>query len=195
MNYVEVCDTILERLSDVDIMAILPIGSNTWGCENAHDADYAVVLKEPKYTSIERRWISSLSADIFIHSDISKDLKALFLRAYVKASQGDGIIYGELPRMEWTDVRKRVLKASYASCLAEINKLLSYPEAYPVPSKCSYYIWLNYYTEINGNFDLTDEQRAQVQRIHDKQGTLQDLLDIKNKYEKLFEVETDLLSV
>lgn len=191
----EVVAKIKEKLSDLEIIAILQVGSSTWGCENAHDTDYAVILKGSKNPYIEKRWISSLHADIFIYGDMLENTKAVYLRAYVKASQGDGIIYGELPRMEWADVRKRILKASYASCLAEINKLLSYPEAYPVPSKCSYYIWLNYYTEINGNFDLTDEQRAQVQRIHDKQGTLQDLFDIKNKYEKLFEVETDLLSV
>lgn len=185
-------EKILNELTDLDIMAIFPVGSCQWGCNNAKDTDYGVLLKEPMFTSTQKRWISGISADVYIHGDILNDVRPLHLVAYVKASQRDDI-YGKLPPLKWEDVRKRVLKDSYSFCLSELNGLISYPKAYPTVSKYGYYLWLNYFAEINGNFDLTEEQRAQLQRIHDKQGTLQDLFDIKNKYEKLFEVETELL--
>lgn len=185
MHTKEARNKILGRLSDFDVISVVQVGSITWGCENSKDTDYLVLVKGGKHPFLRRKWISGINADLFIVNDLNT-VRPMYWRAYVKASQnGDGLVYGELPRTEWGDVSGSILKNSYVFCLSELSKMLSYPETYPVPSKCSYYIWLNYYTEINGSFSLTDEQRTKIQRIHDKQGTLQDLIDIKNKYEML----------
>ena len=174
-------------------LAILKVGSNSWGCNNPHDTDYAVLVSNTEVTSTQRRYCQALNADIFIHGDIARDVNPLMLYAYIKAANEGNTLYGKLPYIKWKDVSKEVLRASYGKCLTELGKMISYPQTYPIVQKLCYYIWLNYYTEINKGFELSEEQRAVVQRIHDCEGTLQDLFDIKNKFEALFSAELDLI--
>lgn len=188
MEYELLIKSLQREYPDINIIAIFKAGSCSWECPTAHDQDFFVLVDnewERGCRTLYKRM------DIFIYplkvclTQIPWGASWPMLRALVTGN----VEWGSIPcQMKWEEVKIRAIQEAYGWVLLSIAKILSPRLPIYLISKLQYYNWLIYFTaKKNGDFTLSEEERAQVQHIHDNNGgTLTELLELKENYEKYF---------
>jgi hypothetical protein len=168
----------------LEIIAIFPVGSSSWNCLTAHDEDWVVLVKGLSGEHIKiRRYLYGIDYWIiaFEESLNASPLGGCWACCKYFYNNSDTI------NISWINMKDQMIKEGYSLLLISLAQGLSSKAHSYIEKKHQTYCYLNYYTCLKDSFDLTEDELAQVQKVHDRPGaTLEELIELKNNYEKHF---------
>ena len=161
-------------------------------CSNPHDEDIMVVIKDYPY---EYKKYNVDGTDLFCQSFEAFYKKATFCSTYPSlyaltwqfAKQGDTLVCGEFPLLEWDwfDWKRQAV----AEAIEEGNKRYFHPRIYGRDgvhcSKGMVWALAIYYAVKNGNLNYTAEQRDIMQKCHDCELEKENAYTLKARMEQL----------
>lgn len=183
-SYQDFLSSIKDKYSQGEIVATIPIGSFSWNCPTRHDEDWAVLVKNCPNLKTQKRH-SIRGCDCWVYP-IERMLELVPYGAEWPFAKW-GYEHQDIIGFSWKEIKKHLIKSSYSQLLMALAKEVHPYQTIYLIKKYQYYCYLTYYTCLKDSFDLTEDELAQVQKVHDRPGaTLEELIELKNNYEKHF---------
>ena len=185
---------ILEKLSDLAVKMIYRVGSTSWSSDNWHDIDVVAVVEEP--VGFHIRCIRELNLEVFVYPE--KQFQSLIvgngtasLNWYfgLATVHTENLLYGHpIESYDWFEYQYKTLLHAYDRGIhTYLNTDILAERKIQYCSKTMTLALLIYYTILNRSFTITDEQRAIVQRCHDKQLPLLYAVELRENMKKILQ--------